>query len=257
MEVLPTRSSLSCCRDPTLRRCQEALVDPSALLTRCTMVVSSTLPREPLTLAGISLEFTSTIEPRGHVYKSAAGDEAIVTYNQETGSMFGTLKTVGGASFALEKCSLGFAWKEFSVDSFEADTAVHLDLPEDSTLQARAAEDNVTTASYSVMFYYTPEFADITADIDGFIDQVLAETNQAYAQSGVPLTATKLCTERATIHDASGTSSTQIITAFRGMKSSVGELRNTADSAVLLATDFSSCGVAYLNTISSGYTISG
>ena len=221
----------------------------------------SILPaREPLTLADISLHFTSTIEPHGHVYKSAAGDEAIVTYNQETGAVFGTLKTVTGDSFALEKCSLGFAWKEFSVDSFEADTAVLLDLPEDSTtgvLQAKAAADNVTAASYSVMFYYTPEFADITADIDGFIDQVLAETNQAYVQSGVPLIATKFCTERATIHDASGTGSSQLISAFRGMKASVAELRNTADSAVLLATDFSSCGVAYLNTIGSGNTISG
>jgi len=248
VEVLPTRSSQACCRDSTLRSCQEALVDPSVLLTR-----------EPLTLAGISLHFTSTIEPHGHVYKSAAGDEAIITYNQETGAVFGTLKTVTGDSFALEKCSLGFAWKEFSVDSFEADTAVLLDLPEDSTtgvLQAKAAADNVTAASYSVMFYYTPEFADITADIDGFIDQVLAETNQAYVQSGVPLTATKFCTERATIHDASGTGSSQLISAFRGMKASVAELRNTADSAVLLATDFSSCGVAYLNTIGSGNTIS-
>ena len=28
------------------------------------------------------------------------------------------------------------------------------------------------------MFYYTPEFAAITEDIPGFIDQVIAETNQ-------------------------------------------------------------------------------
>ena len=43
------------------------------------------------------------------------------------------------------------------------------------------------------MFYYTPTFASITTDIDGFIDQVLAETNQGYLNSGVALEAVRLC----------------------------------------------------------------
>ena len=40
------------------------------------------------------------------------------------------------------------------------------------------AKDVTTVATYSIMFYYTPEFAAITEDIPGFIDQVIAETNQ-------------------------------------------------------------------------------
>ena len=43
------------------------------------------------------------------------------------------------------------------------------------------------------MFYYTPAFASVTTDIDGFIDQVLAETNQGYLNSGVALEAVRLC----------------------------------------------------------------
>ena len=53
--------------------------------------------------------------------------------------------------------------------------------------------DNTTKATYSVMFYYTPTFASVTIDIDGFIDQVLAETNQGYLNSGVALEAVRLC----------------------------------------------------------------
>ena len=40
------------------------------------------------------------------------------------------------------------------------------------------------------------------------------------------------------------------------MKGTSSALRNSADSAALLALDFNSCGVAYLATYSSGSTIS-
>ena len=49
--------------------------------------------------------------------------------------------------------------------------------------------DNTTKATYSVMFYFTPTFARMTTDVDGFIDQVLAETNQGYMNSRVALEA--------------------------------------------------------------------
>merc|ERR1712242_224672 len=68
-------------------------------------------------------------------------------------------------------------------------------------LRDQGASDNSTVATYSVFFYYTPEFADATPDIDSFITQVLAETNLGYEQSGVPLVATKFCQELATIND--------------------------------------------------------
>ena len=41
------------------------------------------------------------------------------------------------------------------------------------------------------MFYYTPDFAAITTDIAGFIDQVLDETNQGYENSGIPVRVTR------------------------------------------------------------------
>ena len=38
--------------------------------------------------------------------------------------------------------------------------------------------DNTTVVNYSIMLYYTPEVQANVADLDGFFDQVLAETNQ-------------------------------------------------------------------------------
>ena len=42
--------------------------------------------------------------------------------------------------------------------------------------------DNTTVVTYSIMLYYTPEVWDNVPDLDGFFDQVLAETNQGYIQ---------------------------------------------------------------------------
>ena len=41
--------------------------------------------------------------------------------------------------------------------------------------------------NFSVKFYYTQEFAATTEDIDGFLDLVIAETNQGFANSGINL----------------------------------------------------------------------
>ena len=52
-----------------------------------------------------------------------------------------------------------------------------------STIKSSA--DTRTIVTYTVKVYYTPQFAATTADIDGFIDQVIQETNQGYINSQV------------------------------------------------------------------------
>ena len=95
--------------------------------------------------------FHSTVQPNGQVYKNAQGDEAVITYNDLTGNMFGTFKTHQG-SYALEPCENGYVWKEFNVSSFEqSDTSAgssgqrFIFFPDTS--------DNTTVITYSVMFY--------------------------------------------------------------------------------------------------------
>ena len=60
---------------------------------------------------------------------------------------------------------------------------IGLDVPEDAVANvSRHVEydpnDKTTMYSYSVMFYVTAKALENIADLDGFIDQVLAYTNQ-------------------------------------------------------------------------------
>jgi len=50
----------------------------------------------------------------------------------------------------------------------------------------------------------TPQFARITKDIPGFLDQVVTETNLGYANSEIPLRIKIHCVEEATIDDDPG-----------------------------------------------------
>jgi hypothetical protein len=109
-------------------------------------------------------------------------------------------------------------------------------------------------ANYSIKFYYTAEFAAVTPDISGFIDQIITETNQGYANSRVPLRAYSLCHELATVHEKG--SANLALEEFTKMKASPEEIRDTADFAHLLLTKLDQCGVAYFNALSSGLTLS-
>jgi len=241
-----SRSAEPCCDKDTLS-CYDVDVDPESLLSE-----------ENISINGMELEFSNTIAPHGRVYKTEQGDEAVISLNEETGNIFGTLKTNEGKSFALEKCQNGYIFEEFDVHAF---------LEEEGELDgnfARALSPNSTNSTwynrneivtYTVMFYYTPEFAAATPNVGDFTDQVIAETNEGYENSQIPVRIQKFCTEQATVNE-DDTSSSVILTAFRNMKGSLEELRNTADSAVLLTNDLSSCGRGYLHTYASGLTVS-
>jgi len=235
-----------CCQASNILSCQPTTVDPTAL--------GST---EDLEVEDVVLAFANTVPPHGFHYTNAAGDEALITLNPTTQNMFGSLKTISGRSFALEKCKNSHMWIEYNVTSFKPEILEHSRTAMgDRKVMDLSSNDNTTEAVYSIMFYYTPEFAQITPDITGFIDDVLAETNQGYRNSKVKLTAIKHCVEEATIHDNARIHGS-LLNAFASMKSSITALRNTADAAVLLVANYDDyCGLAWGNTISSGSTLS-
>ena len=112
-----------------------------------------------------------------------AGDEAVISYNAQTGAIIGTLHTHTGRAFALEECGGGYIFREFDVASFPT---------EEDMVRDGASEDNngLVTAttktegpwSYSLMLYYTPEFAasfTTAKDMEIFFEEMMAITNQA------------------------------------------------------------------------------
>ena len=243
-----TRSFSVCCQDFNLLSCSQANIDP-AVLGQTTLALPN----------GLTLTFSNMVEgsSTGYYYSGQGGD-AVISYNPDTGSMFAHASTYNGDSFVLEGCGdEGHVWKQIDVASLGDDEGVPLEeVGNDGVngeLHQRLVTDNTTVITYSVKFYYTPQFQAVTPDIEGFVDSVVAETNQGYINSQVPIRVSKLCTELATINDES--SARTVLSKFRTMKSSVAELRDTADAAALLVNNFGSCGIGYLNVIGSGTTV--
>jgi hypothetical protein len=163
-----------CCAERHLLVCQEAKVDPSLLISQ-----------EDILLPGaVAVSFKNLVEPTGFHYANSGEDELTIIYNSISENMFGVLTKSDGRSFAIEKCRKSHFWKQFDVSSFVQEEGLDL-IAEVHSLE-RAASDNVTKVAYSVI-YYKPDFDEITDDIKGFIDQVVAETNQGYINSKVPL----------------------------------------------------------------------
>jgi len=251
VSVSNTRSFAVCCQDSNLLSCSQADVNPAVLGQ-----TSLALPN------GITLTFSNMVDgsSTGYYYSGEGGD-AVISYNPDTGSMFAHASTNNGDSFVLESCGAeGHIWKQIDVDSLGVDEGVDLEEWENDGVNRelhqdlmRQGTDNTTVVTYSVKFYYTPEFQAVTPDIDGFVDSVVAETNIGYINSQVPIRVSKLCTELATINDEASAST--VLKNFKNMKSSVAELRDTADAAALLVNNFGSCGIGYLNVVGSGTTV--
>ena len=94
------------------------------------------------------------------------------------------------------------------------------------------------------MFYYTPELEKMKPDMEGLIDQLINQLNQAYKKSEIPIRARKFCSERATFQER-GNGNKNYDSFFemksRGCRSGDNRckekaLRNTADAAALLTT---------------------
>ena len=203
---------------------------------------------EDITINNVSLTFHGQVPPQGRVYKSDEGDEAVITYSEVTGSVFGSLKTRDGKSFALEKCHYGQVWIEFDIEIFES--MQEPDYGEPVQVEANKfipsnSDTSTATATVSIIVYYTPEFREATADIQGFVNQVIAETNQGYANSQIPLVAEVFCIKEAHVRDIPH-NGLQVLWNFSRMLGTVRALRNSADIAILLVSRANICGVAPL-----------
>ena len=213
LQVLNSRSSERCCT-ADIKTCQDVLID-SGLLG-----LSGTL-----SILNISLTFCSRVPPNGFVYKNQLGDEAVITVSNRSGNVFGSFKTHQGKSFGIERCQSKHVLKEFDLETFDQEEVIHTHSENwsNNIVSEPAPSDNSALVQYTVMFYFTPDFAKITADIAGYVDQVLAETNQGYVNSEVPLRVSKYCIEPAGISDGSDTIS--MLNTFTVMKEQLDKCR--------------------------------
>ena len=85
------------------------------------------------------------------------------------------------------------------------------------------------------------------------IIQVIAETNQGYINSNIPIRAKLHCALESDIADGQGAETTLV--KFKRSQRYLKQVRRSADASILIVNSFSNagvCGVNYFNTIGYG-----
>ena len=90
----PASERSVCCRGPLILSCHLATVDSRVFTSRTDILLPGT---------DHVFSFINAVPPNGQHYTSTEGDEATLTLNPRTGSMFGTMKS-GERAFNLEHC---------------------------------------------------------------------------------------------------------------------------------------------------------
>ena len=166
------------------------------------------------------------------VYEGEGGTEGVLTYTKETGAVYGTFELGGSQTYKMESLVdlTHVVWVQIDQSVFqdieprleEADTALLPDLRQQE-LEARGKVDTSTIAEFTITVYYTEEFKKTTADPLTFIDQVIAETNQGYINSGIPIRARLHCVIQSDIRD--GLPAHITLAAFKQSQRSLTDLR--------------------------------
>ena len=228
------RNIEKCCNDESLLSCKEVKIHVENFL------------KDEIKFYGKTLQFSNESPPYGRDYKDSQGDEVSISYNKKSGSFFANFDSVDGKIYEVEKCHNSHVFKEIDVKNLKP-AMPKLVLNARAQIQERNApiSDNSTIVTYSMMFYYTKEFAEVTADVEGFIDYSVELTNQAYINSKIPVRIKKFCSEEATLSEQNGDAFS--LSKFRLMKGSSTATRNTADIATLFVRGPTFyCGIAWL-----------
>merc|ERR550519_1473594 len=241
-----TLDVVSCDNDDIIS-CVDATVNPDAINADQIMVEGVLWTKvQPLqdgvTDGSFSVEFSCP-------------DGSTAVFTARGGDMFGSMQMADGSVYLLENCGENcHVWMELDTDleeegDDELDGYDVLDNRNDDNenrgtkwytdLQNQGKEDETTIAEFSIMVYYTPEFAAETPDVQTYVDAVIAETNEGYINSQIPIRIKLHCIELAKdLHDMED--GQDMIDAFR--KWGGTNIRRSADTAALLVADFNVCG---------------
>jgi len=251
--ITESRSSANpeCCLVPGLLSCKPITIDPSQLGQSLNI------------LDDAPLEFEGHINdnPDSYSYKDGKGNEAVIHYDPNTAGLNGHLTTADGRSIIIQNCAKdGHVLKDLDLTALQ-DYPYEVNTTEASASERMIVSDTTTIVTYSVKVYYTPLFAQMNPDVKGFVDTCIDETNQGYINSNVPLRIKLLCTEQTDISEAQSMErpddlSEQQLNEFATMKGSSAATRDTADTAVLLVQNGYWCGLAPMNSIWNGQTLS-
>ena len=220
-----------CCSEVKILSCFDININPEILVTE-----------ENINLLGTELLFANYIEPHGIVYKSNKLDEVVITYNNETNSMFGNFHTDEGADYVIERCRNGHVLKQYKriqdhdVISDER-VQMPLKLSKKNIHHQDKDKDNTNMAEFTVKFYYTEELDKHISDMEDWFDQIIAMENEALKNSKIPAKLKKYCTERTIIPEYFNSSFSELphraLSTLTELKRLSNDVENSADFAAL------------------------
>merc|ERR1719187_1077625 len=201
--------------------------------------------------------------PETIVYRNQDESEAVLTIVGI--SLYGHVELGDGRNFEIEKVEgSAVLWKEmdqtFWIDEAEPEEDRGAPLPHMAErmdeLLAQGRADRTSVAEYTITVYYTAGLEASTRDVAAFVDEVIAETNEGYKNSKIPLRAKLHCLIKSDIKDGQHYATT--LNEFVNSKSDKNDIRRSADVAILIVNKFSvsMCGYGKVGAISSGATLS-
>ena len=224
---------------------------------------TSVLDLDHFTVAGYRFSRSSQLgeTPPSWEYTGEDGYTAQLTWSQ--GSLYGHINLPHGVIFSIEPVDGGMhilkeedqsAWKD-GIHLYENEHTKDRSVEIPSYLAEQGRADRSSIATYTVTVYITKGFKAVTKNPFLFISQVIAETNQGYKNSGIPLRIALHCIQESNIPDGLGAYETlNRFTAMAG--GDFNGLRKSADTTVLLTSHIAdACGVNWFNKIGSGETI--
>ena len=114
--------------------------------------------RDNMTIHGIYFTYRKNVSPSGFVYVTEEDEEALLYYNNETGNVRGSMDFNDGSAFAFHKCLGCYVFYQFNRTYLKSkeknDDAITVQA-DSLPRQFSGKKEN----EYSIMFYYTPEFA--------------------------------------------------------------------------------------------------
>ena len=230
-----------CCSGENILSCSRINVSPKLVTSQMN-----------INILGTEFYFANRVEPHGYAYKNRWLDEAVLTYNNKTDTMFGSVH-IQGKEYEIEKCRDGHVMKQRKKYVITKDDVLKpvYKIPRNPALGFWGARDQTTIVTFTIKFYYNEEFARVTHDVEGWIDNSVAMVNQAMINSLVPVRVKKFATEMTMmipeffpVEEGRGTDG---ITAELPRLSN--DVLNSADFATVLTTGavgFGAHGAAFL-----------
>ena len=172
-----------CCTGKNILSCSRINISPKLLTSQ-----------QNINILGTDLHFANRVEPHGYAYKNRWLDEAVLTYNKKTDTMFGSFH-IQGRDYEIEKCHNGHVLKQHKKKDITKYDVVNPDfeIPSNPTLRFWGTHDQTTIVTFTIKFYYTETFAKVTPDVEGWIDNSIAVGNQAMIKIKIKCKIEKVC----------------------------------------------------------------